>query len=178
MQRRVLAVLAVLPVLLPGTAPALAQKAPSGAGVAVRDAWARPTIGASHEGVVYLTVTDHGAADRLLGASTPVAGQATLHETRAQGGVMRMRDVAALPVPAGGTLVLRPGGDHVMLTDMRRHLAAGDTFPLTLRFAKAGAVTTTVTVRPLGAGGAMPGMEMGHGGGMQGMTGAAGHAAH
>lgn len=72
-----------------------------------------------------------------------------------------MRPVSSLPVSPGHPLVLQPGADHLMLTQMKRTLKPGDSFPLTLRFAHAGKVTTTVTVRPLGAGGGgMGGMAM------------------
>ncbi len=57
-----------------------------------------------------------------------------------------MRPVEAIPVAAGGTVTLAPGGLHMMLIGLRQALKPGDSFPLTLRFEKAGPVETTVKV--------------------------------
>jgi len=66
------------------------------------------------------------------------------------------------PSHAGGSAEFKPGGMHIMLVGLKQPLKAGDSFPLTLAFQKAGAVETTVMiVKPGGAGaGDMPGMKM------------------
>jgi copper(I)-binding protein len=61
--------------------------------------------------------------------------------------MMTMREVASVPVPAGGTVKFEPGGYHVMLIDLASPLKEGQTFEATLTFAQAGKVTVTVTVR-------------------------------
>jgi copper(I)-binding protein len=132
------------------TVPALAQ-APT---IEVRQPWSRATPGAARTGVVYFTLHDKGAADRLVGVSTPVAGMAMLHESIVEDGIERMRMLDALPLPAGGTVALHPHGPHVMLTDLRHPLERGSSFPLTLTFERAPPVTVTVPV--LGAGAAGP----------------------
>jgi copper(I)-binding protein len=129
--------------------PALAQ-VPT---IEVRQAWSRATPGAAHSGVVYLTLHDKGAADRLIGVSTPVAGMAMLHESILESGVERMRMLDALPLPAGGTVTLHPHGLHIMLTDLKHSLERGESFPLTLTFEKAPPVTVTVPVLAAGAAG-------------------------
>ncbi len=130
--------------------PALAQ-APR---VSVTQAWARATVGTSN-GAVYLTLTDHGAADQLIGVSTPVAGMAQLHEDKVEGGIMRMRPVATLPLPPGKPVTLAPGGYHLMLMGLVHPLRRGDSFPLTVTFAHAPAAT--VQVRVEGPGTTQPG---------------------
>jgi copper(I)-binding protein len=135
---------------------------------ALSSAWARASTPHASAAAVYLTITDPGGPDRLIAASTPVAAAASVHESRMVGSVMQMRPVAALPVASGQTVVLAPGGYHVMLTGLRAPLLAGQHFPITLTFEKAGPVTATVTVRTLRAGGPpahtkamdMPGMNM------------------
>jgi copper(I)-binding protein len=127
--------------------PVLAQ-APA---VHVENAWARATAANAMSGGVFLTVTDSGAPDRLVGASTPVAATAELHETINDNGVMRMRPVAGLAVETGKPVVLKPGSYHVMLMGLRRQLKPGDSFPISLTFEKAGTVTATVTVAAAGA---------------------------
>ncbi len=134
-------------ILLVGLAPsAYAGK------VMVTHPWARPSIGTSANGVVYMTITAQGAPDELTGVSTPVADAATLHETSVQNGVSQMRMVDALPIAAGATATLTPGGFHLMLTGLHQKLMVGETFPLTLHFAQAGDVPVTVKVEPLSAG--------------------------
>lgn len=127
--------------------------APAGAGeVIVRAPWARLTPGPAPNGAVFFTIESRGAEpDRLVAAETPVAARAALHRHVMEGGVMRMRPVAAVEVAPGAPTVLAPGGLHVMLTGLTRPLAVGETFPLTLTFERAGLVEIQVEVRPLGA---------------------------
>lgn len=119
-------------------------------GVMVHEAWARATPGGTTTGAAYITVMGGSQADALLGASTPIAAQTMVHETINDNGVMKMREVASLPIPAGQTVTFKPGGNHIMLMGLKHPLKAGDKFPLTLKFAKAGDITVTVTVRAIG----------------------------
>ncbi len=131
---------------------------PSTAPIAVSGAWSRVTPSADSAAVVYLTVTDSGVSDTLLGAMTPIAKTAALHQTRMANGVMEMDAVGKLAVAPGKPLAFAPGGYHIMLTGLAHELNAGDHFPITLMFAHAGAVTTVVTVQPMSftpAGGGM-----------------------
>jgi copper(I)-binding protein len=169
---RLLAACALFAMLAFGAA---AQTGPS---ISLGDAWARATMTAAQAGAIYVTITDHGEPDRLIGASTPVAGKAELHQSIRDGNVMKMRPVAALAVTPAAPTALSPGGYHIMLTELKKPLVSGQTFPLTLTFEKAGAVQTTVTVRPAGAsggmdmGGASGGMDMGGASGARDMGGA------
>lgn len=145
--------------------PAAMAAAPS---VAVQDAWSRATM-STDTGGVYLTIVNHGAADDVIGATTPFATKVQLHTMTMTGNVMQMRPIADLPIPAGQTTRLDPNGIHIMLTDMTHPLHRGESFPITLRFRHAGAVTTTVHVAGPGAmgpaaaspGSAAPGMSPG-----------------
>jgi len=139
-------------------APALAQESP----IHVADAKARPTAPGG-TGVVYMIVMNHGTADDALkGLSTPVADKAEIHRTSDMNGVSHMEAVADVPVKAMNAVTFAPGGLHVMLTGLKQPLKLGDSFPLTLTFAKAGAVTVTVSVQQIKAKpmGDMPGMKM------------------
>ena len=64
-------------------------------------------------------------------------------------GMMKMRPLAALPLAQDKPLKLAPGGYHLMLMGLKVPLKAGETFPLTLKFAHASPMTVTVTVEPL-----------------------------
>jgi periplasmic copper chaperone A len=144
--------------------PAVALADP--AGIQVDHVWSR-AMPAGATGVVYLTVTDHGAPDTLTAVASPVAASAELHETINDNGVMKMRSVASLPVAPGKPIKLTPGGYHVMLKGLKQALVAGTSFPVTLTFAKAGTITTTAMVQAAGA--SMPGMDHGSMGSMGGM---------
>ncbi|WP_437883009.1 copper chaperone PCu(A)C [Pseudomonas sp. LRF_L74] len=96
----------------------------------------------------YFTVHNKGdSADRLLGADTPVAEKAELHEHIHKDGLMKMQHVQAVDVPAGGEAVFAPMGYHVMLFGPKQALKEGDRFPLTLHFEKAGDVKVEVAVQ-------------------------------
>jgi copper(I)-binding protein len=135
--------------------------------VEIKDAWARATPGGAQAAAAYVTVVSP-TGDRLTGVSTPAAKNADLHSMTMDGGVMKMRQVDGIDLAAGQPVTLKPGGYHIMLTGLAKPLAAGDSFPLTLNFAKAGAREVTVAVQKVGAMGPggqsggtdMPGMSM------------------
>ncbi|MFA9439802.1 copper chaperone PCu(A)C [Uliginosibacterium sp. sgz301328] len=109
--------------------------------------WARETVPGQPTAGAYLTLENRGGADRLLAVSTPAAASAEVHSMSMEGTTMRMRKLNALDLPPGKTVVLAPGGFHVMLFGLKAPLKNGDRIPLTLRFEKAGEVTVTVNVQ-------------------------------
>ena len=144
--------------LAAATQIAAAQGAKSS--IEVTDAWARAMPKGAKTGAAYITVVNKGATDdKLVGASAPLAAEAQLHTTINDNGVMKMRPVSAIDVKPGATVTLKPGGLHLMLMGVKEPLAEGQSFPLTLTFAKAGKIETTVQVKKVGA---MSGMDMGH----------------
>lgn len=102
-------------------------------------------------GAFYVTIVNGGAADTLVGVATPVAGKAELHESKMENDVMKMRGVARLAIPAGGTVRLAPGGYHVMLIALTQPLTVGQSVPITLTFEKAGSVEVSASVTKPGA---------------------------
>lgn len=87
-----------------------------------------------------------GGPDRLLSASSDVAGRVELHETVLENGEPSMRPVGGMLVNPGAATRLVPGSLHIMLLDLKRPLKDGDTVALTLAFERAGKVTVTVPV--------------------------------
>ncbi len=71
----------------------------------------------------------------------------SLHQTQTVGGVTSMRPVDGIPIRAGQTVVLAPGGFHLMLEGLRRPLKVGDRVPVALTFAKSGIVRAELVVR-------------------------------
>jgi len=134
-------------------APAVALAADATLGpLQIEQPWARATAASARNGGVFLTVTNSGSeGDRLVAASTAAAARAELHTTINDDGVMKMRHVDAVDVPAGGSAVLKPGGFHIMLMDLKAPLAEGAHVPMTLTFERAGSVTVDVAVGKPGA---------------------------
>ena len=162
--------LAYVALLIAAASPALSQGTTSPP-IAVGQPWARATPTGAQTGAAYMTLDNKSAnADRLIGAASDVAGKVQIHEMAVVNGVMQMRELGAgLPIPAGGNVVLKPGSYHVMLIGLKKPLAAGETFPLTLTFEKAGNISVTVPVLAMGAtpngksGGMDSGMDSGMG---------------
>jgi len=115
--------------------------------ITVTAAWSRPTIGTRGSGVLFLSIRNGGVADdSLVGISTSVAARPMLHQTIVTNGVSKMPHANSIPVPAGGTVELKPGSFHGMLMGLTEALKEGGTFPVTLSFENAGELTTTVDV--------------------------------
>jgi copper(I)-binding protein len=116
-------------------------------GVTALDAWARPSPGGTTNGAAYVTLEGGAQPDQLIGASTPVASTAEVHETIDDKGIMRMRSAPSVTVSPGQTVTFAPGGYHIMLMGLKKPLVASQNFPLTLKFAHAAPVTLDVQVR-------------------------------
>jgi periplasmic copper chaperone A len=131
------------------------------ADLVVENPWARESV--TRTGAAYLTVRNDGDQDdRLVGVSSAVAEKAELHSSVMQDGVMKMRAVEALDVPAHGGAVLEPGGLHIMLIGLKAPLEEGKSFALMLEFENAGEIEVLTTVEDIAhAGGG--GHDHGHG---------------
>ena len=124
---------------------------PAWAQVNVEKPWTRATPPGAKVGAGFMQLRNAGAADRVVGASSPVAGRVEMHVTMREGDVMKMREVTAFEVPAGGTFELKPGGAHLMLMDLKRPLKKGEKVPLTLKLEKGGELKLELTVEEMGA---------------------------
>src|SRR6218665_3053955 len=111
---------------------ALAQTAP--VEVEVDGAWARAST-AGREG---------GGAGGLGGGGPPAAGSAEVHAMKLEDGIMKMRALPALDLPAGQTVELKPGSYHVMLLDLKAPLVQDSTVPITLVFQDAKAAQSRI----------------------------------
>ena len=113
--------------------------------------YARATASGQSTGGGFLKLENGGADDKLLSASADVAKSVELHSMAMEGDVMRMRQLDGVALPAGKTVELKPGGMHIMFIGLKAPLKAGDSFPLTLRFQKAGEVTVKMNIEAAGA---------------------------
>ena len=99
--------------------------------VTVKDAWVRATVPQQKATGAFMQLQSAQDA-KLLSAQSPVAGVVEVHEMAMDGGVMKMRAVPSLALPAGKAVDLKPGGYHVMLMDLKAQVKDGDTVPVTL----------------------------------------------
>lgn len=135
-----------------GVASLAAQAADSAPGpITIEQAYARATLAGQVNGAAYFTLKNHGADDRLLAASSAASTRVELHQMSLSGGVMRMREIDAIELPAGKTVELKPGGLHIMLMGLKAPIKAGADVQLILKFEKAGEMTVQVPVREGGA---------------------------
>ena len=135
-----------LAAFLPAMAQAECAEASRG-DLTVSAAWSRATIGTARPAVFYVTIQNNGSTeDRLIGIETPVAGMPMLHETVMSAGVASMPHADQIAIGAGETVSLAPGSYHGMLMELNKALTEGESFPMTLRFQNAGAVTIDTDV--------------------------------
>jgi copper(I)-binding protein len=111
----------------------------------VKNAWARDTVGSTTNAAVFMTISAD-ASDRLLGASTPIAKKTDLMTMAGGTSAMEMTYVQGIDVPASKPVSLNPAGLHVWLDGLNQPLRAGESFPLVLKFQKAGELRVAVTV--------------------------------
>jgi len=123
------------------------------ADIDVKEPWVRGTVTGQPATGAFMEVTSKGGA-AIIGASSPVAGITEIHEMKMDGGVMKMRAISRLDLPAGKPVKLAPGGYHVMLMDLKKEHKAGETVALTLVVEGADKKRETIEVKapvkPLG----------------------------
>jgi periplasmic copper chaperone A len=99
--------------------------------IKISDAWARATAPGQENGSVGVVITSQTDA-RLVAVSSPVSDSAEIHTMTMDKGVMEMRQLEFLELPANQAVKLGPGGNHLMLFGLKHALKAGDKVPLTL----------------------------------------------
>ncbi len=120
--------------------------------IKIEHPYARATVAGQKAAGGFMKIENKGAADQLIAASSPVAGEMQLHTMAMDGNVMKMREVKAIDVPANGSVDLKPGGLHLMFMDMKAPLKAGETVSVRLKFQKSGEVEVKMQVRDLSGG--------------------------
>lgn len=148
------------PLLFAAALLAGSAHAQSAAPAAVEGAWARASVQGQSASGAFMRITASEPL-QLLRAETPAAGHAEVHEMKMDGGVMKMRALPALALPAGQAVELKPGGHHIMLMDLKAPLAKGAQLPLTLVFQDAKGQERRLELQvPVAA--AAPGAQGGH----------------
>ena len=123
-------------------ASAFAQPSP----ITISGAWVRATVPGQGGTGAFMTLQSPQTLE-LVGASTPVAGVAQVHAMKLEGNTMHMQHLPALALPAHQSVTLTPGGNHIMLMDLKQPLAAGSTIAITLQLKDAAGVAVTQTLQ-------------------------------
>ncbi|MGC6471607.1 MAG: copper chaperone PCu(A)C [Parvibaculales bacterium] len=123
----------------------LCLSSPALAEIMVKPGWLRTHL-PNRPAAGYFELINHGGADTLLSAASPAYQTVEIHTHMMKDGVMRMRKLESLDVPAHGNLRFKPHGLHLMLFDPIKPLENGDEVDVTLRFETAGKVQLTLTV--------------------------------
>lgn len=117
----------------------------------ISGAWAKAMLPNQKVAGGFLTVVNTGAEDdRMIAVSSPSSPDVQMHEMAMDGEVMKMRQLSdGIPVPAGATVELAPGGLHLMFMRVPEPFKEGDTVAVTLTFEHAGTVELTLPVMPV-----------------------------
>ena len=138
-QRSSISAFALLTLLLFTATPAFAE-------ITVKQGWLRALL-PNRPAAGYFELTNQGASDRFLSATSPAFGKVEIHTHIMNNGVMQMRKLSHLDVPAHETLHFKPHGLHLMMFDPARPLHQGDQIEVMLVFEKAGKVPLTLKIR-------------------------------
>lgn len=127
-------------------AAAVAWPALARAEVTVSEPWIRGMVAGQTATGAFMTIRSTDPV-KLVGASTPVAQRVEIHKMEMDQGVMRMRPMDTLDIPANHAVVLEPGGYHVMLLGVAKPLAKGQKVPVTLMFQHEDGKSTSTEVQ-------------------------------
>ncbi|MDA0663738.1 MAG: copper chaperone PCu(A)C [Proteobacteria bacterium] len=119
----------------------------------ITGAWTRATPTRAPTGAGFVTIENKGSSDdRLIAVRTSISGKSEIHTMTMDNGVMRMRQLEdGIAIPAGGTVTLQPGGNHLMFMQLKQGIAQDTAVPVTLVFEKAGEVTLDFLAAPVGS---------------------------
>lgn len=113
--------------------------------VSVKDAWMRATTPTQTAGGAFMSISSSNGLT-LVGASSPLAGRLEFHEMRDDHGIMRMRRIEQISIPANTVTQLAPNAFHVMLMDIKQQLLEGSSVPLTLTLVDANGFRVDIPV--------------------------------
>lgn len=119
--------------------------------IVVSDAWVKPTIPGTENGAGYFVIENQGeSAVTLRGVTTDVARASEIHQhVMKDDGMMRMRRVPELIIPAGEQVIFQPASYHIMFFGVKNPFRVGDSVAFQLQFTDAEALDVVAEVKPL-----------------------------
>ncbi|GAA0784342.1 copper chaperone PCu(A)C [Marinobacterium sediminicola] len=144
------------------TSSLLLSSAATAADISVEGAYARATAPGQPNSAVFMQIGNGGDATSLVGASSHAAQVVELHAHLHDQGVMRMRKIDAIELPAKSQIELAPGGLHIMLIGLESPLKAGSQIDMVLEFADGTSEALMVPVQHVMPAGMGHGQSMSH----------------
>lgn len=127
--------LAVLIAFFSIFASKIATAAPIADSIKVEDAYVRLVPSVSKTTAAFMTLTNQSEMESaLIRAEGDTAESIELHAHIHDQGVMRMRRIDEIKLPANSSVKLEPGGLHIMFIGLKAPLAADQMVKLTLVF--------------------------------------------
>jgi periplasmic copper chaperone A len=118
--------------------------------ITINDPWIRPAVSGTNTGLFFEVINNTGKADTLIGAKSNLSTMIELHETYQKSeGVMGMRAVHAVAIPANSSVRFRPRDLHIMLIELKKDMRLGSTGEVKLRFKYAGLIRIKAIVRDM-----------------------------
>lgn len=118
------------------------------ASIVIEDSFARAAIQQQRNSAAFMLISNHSQHDMsVIGAQSDVAKVVELHTHKNDNGIMRMRKISQIELPAGQQVQLKHGGMHIMLLGLKKDLVADETIDLTLLFSDKSEQTITVPVK-------------------------------
>ena len=131
--------------------PASAHEIVAG-NLVIHHPWSRATPTGAKTAAVYMMIRNKGdKPDRLIAMETDIADSAELHLMATDNGIMTMRHLEGVDIPAAGAAEMAPHGLHIMLIGLKKPLAEYGTFDMTLIFEQAGRVKIEIEVQEMAA---------------------------
>ncbi len=117
--------------------------------IEVTDIWGRPSPGSAANAAFYMHIRNNGSKmEELVAADIEVCDHSELHESTVdENGVMRMGQVAGISIPPAETVILEPGGLHIMCINRQTNFNPGDRIPISLEFMTLGLVEVRAEIR-------------------------------
>ncbi len=103
--------------------------------IAIIDPYVRAIPPGQTVSAAFLQIENNSEKARfIINATSPVSRVVELHSHVHENGMMKMRRVEAIEIPAMGKTVLKPGGLHIMLIDLHDSLKLDQKVSITLEF--------------------------------------------
>jgi len=116
--------------------------------IQIGDPWVQAAPPSVKVLAAYLEIKNDGKKQRVLtGVSSPTFAQIGIHQTVMHGNMAHMEHLKELAIPPNASVVLQPGGLHLMLMDAKKLLNTGDSVPMTLTFKDGEKIAVKATVR-------------------------------
>lgn len=119
----------------------------------IEQAWAAATVPGQPVGAAYMRINSQEPLS-LMRVETPAASRVQVHAMHTENGVMKMREIRELQIPASQPVELAPGGTHLMLLGLKKSLKVGERVPLTFTFRRADKteirVSVNAPIKPMG----------------------------